>query len=423
MRDSDCFVEIDADRLWADIETNAEFGAIALDAEKPNERGRTVLTGSDADKRARTYLLERLQAAGFEVRIDAVGNIAGRWTPPQVEDDAMPIATGSHLDSVPRGGIFDGPLGVYAGVEAVRAIQESPSQPACPIEVVAFTEEEGARFGTGLLGSSVAAGKREVSSALELTDSDGETLGSALDRIGFRGDDEINPATWGSWLELHIEQGLRLVEAGAPVGVVKSIVGITNCRIVVEGVTNHAGTTAMETRTDALTAANELMLEIERLGNEAGSPTVATVGQLDISPSARNAIPGEVTFTLDMRSDNRDMIDSVIGSIREQATRVERDRGVSVTVDRYRDRPPTQLSERCVKIAQQSARECGIEAPVLHSGGLHDTAMVAACTDTAMLFAPSVDGVSHTPKEWTDPDDCVTATTVLAQALCRLPKT
>ncbi len=219
-------MEIDGERLRHDIETNATFGATAAD----EGRGRTVLTGSEADRRAREHFIERLEDAGLDVRVDAVGNIAGRWTPPQCDPGAAPVAFGSHLDSVPRGGIFDGPLGTYGALEGVRAMQEAGAAPDRPVEVVCFTEEEGARFGIGTLGSSVATGRLDATDALELTDDEGVTLGERLEGIGFDGDAEIGAAGWDAWAELHIEQGTRLTAADAGVGVVESITGITNCR-------------------------------------------------------------------------------------------------------------------------------------------------------------------------------------------------
>lgn len=176
-------MNIDATRLQQDITENAQFGRI--DAKEG--RGRTVLTGSDADKKARERLVAELESIDVDVRVDAVGNIAGRWTPPSCDPDAAPVAVGSHLDSVPNGGIFDGPLGTYAAVEAVRSIQESAETPTRPIEVVCFTGEEGARFGIGTLGSSVAAGHRRAGEALALEDPEGVTLRESLERIGFAG--------------------------------------------------------------------------------------------------------------------------------------------------------------------------------------------------------------------------------------------
>jgi N-carbamoyl-L-amino-acid hydrolase len=195
-------MEIDADRLRADIEANAEHGEI----EVAEGRGRTVLTGTDANRAARETLVERMEDAGLDVTVDAVGNIAGTWSPESADPDAAPVAAGSHVDSVPEGGIFDGPLGVYAALEAVRAMQDAGVELARPLVVVSFTEEEGQRFADGLLGSSVAVGERTVEEALAIEDDEGVNLEAALERIGFRGEGRLDASEWEAWYELHVEQ-------------------------------------------------------------------------------------------------------------------------------------------------------------------------------------------------------------------------
>ena len=320
-------MDIRADRLRADIEANAAFGAVHPE----KGRGRTVLTGTTADREAREHLVERLEAADLDVRVDAVGNVAGRWTPASADPDAPPVAAGSHLDSVPAGGIFDGPLGVYAALEAVRAIRESEQRPVRPVEVVSFTEEEGQRFGGGLVGSAVAAGKLPTEDALALEDG-GSSLGAALDDIGFRGEDRLDASEWDAWLELHVEQAERLEREGVSTGVVTSIVGLSRCRVGIRGETNHAGTTPMDTRTDALAAASEFVTDVERAANEAvatgAETTVATVGKLDVRPNAPNVVPGAIDLTIDVRSVDPDAIDRVVDRARASLARlVRRTRG------------------------------------------------------------------------------------------------
>ena len=183
---------VDPDRLREDVETTGAFGATVR--EPPDRWARTVRCGTDPNRRAREYLAGRLQAAGCEVRVDAVGNVAGRWTPASAAPEAAPVAAGSHLDSVPEGGIFDGPLGVYAALETVRAMQDAGAEPTRPVEVVSFTEEEGARFADGLFGSSVAAGGRSVEDTLGLRDEDGTTFEAALEAVGFRGEGPLDAA-------------------------------------------------------------------------------------------------------------------------------------------------------------------------------------------------------------------------------------
>lgn len=412
-------MDVSRERLREDIEANAAFGAV--DAEEG--RGRTLLTGCDADRAARERFVDRLQEAGLDVRVDAVGNVAGRWTPPGCDPDAAPVAVGSHLDSVPRGGIFDGPLGTYAALEAVRAMQAADVAPGRPIEVVSFTEEEGARFGIGTLGSSVAAGHRDVADALDLVDDEGITLRERLDSIGFRGDDTIDPRMWNAWVELHIEQGTRLTDADADVGVVEAITGITNCEVAVAGEADHAGSTPMYERTDALAAAAEFVLDVERTAEEVAAnreSAVATVGQGTIEPNARNIVPGEVRFQLDLRDTDAGTMDRLVDRCRTSLARLERIRGVETDLERYRTTRPTPMDDRCLSAASDAADARGADAIRLHSAAVHDTANLAEATDVGLLFAPSVDGASHSPREWTDWDDCATAAGVLAGTVRRL---
>jgi len=413
-------VEVDRERLRADLEANGHIGGI----ETEEGWGRTVLTGTDTDREARDRFVERLEEAGLEVRVDPVGNIAGRWVPESADPDAEPVAAGSHLDSVPQGGIFDGPLGAYAALEAIRAIQESAVEPERPLEVVSWTEEEGVRFGTGLLGSSVAAGVRPVDEALALTDGDGRTLGEELERIGYRGEATVDPASWTAWFEIHVEQGTILESTGVPVGVVTAIAGIANCAVTFEGEANHAGGTPMDERRDALAAASEFVLDVERAAREGvregHEAAVGTVGNLAVSPNANNVVPGRVELTTDQRDVDGEVLRRMIDRARASAERVGDERPVSVDFDHYRLTEPSGMSDRCVDAAAAAADRAGLGHREMHSAGLHDTANVANVTDTALLFAPSKDGVSHNPREWTEWADCANATRVLAGAMADL---
>jgi N-carbamoyl-L-amino-acid hydrolase len=413
-------IDVDRERLRADLEANGHIGEVDSEA----GWGRTVLTGTDADREARDRFVERLEDAGLEVRVDPVGNVAGRWVPEAADADAAPVAAGSHLDSVPEGGIFDGPLGAYAALEAVRAIQESPVEPERPLEVVSWTEEEGVRFGTGLLGSSVASGVRTREEALGLTDDEGNTLEDELERIGYRGEATVDPASWTAWLELHVEQGTVLERAGVPVGVVTAIAGIANCDVTFEGEANHAGATPMDERRDALAAASEFVLDVERAAREqveAGhEAAVGTVGRLGVSPGANNVVPGRVELTTDQRDVDGEVLRRMIDRAAASADRIERERPVTADFDHYRLTEPSRMADRCVEAATAAADHAGLACSRMHSAGLHDTANVADRTDTVLLFAPSEDGISHNPREWTDWADCANATRVLAGAMANL---
>jgi N-carbamoyl-L-amino-acid hydrolase len=408
-------MDVETGRLRADIESNAEFGAL----EDVDGRGRTVLTGSEADRRARDYFVDRLEAAGFDVRVDPVGNVAGRWVAPSADPDAAPVAMGSHLDSVPQGGIFDGPLGVYGALEAARAIQESAHEPTRPIDVVAFTEEEGGRFDVGLLGSSVASGDLDLDQALSLTDETGTSLADYLEGIGYRGTDDLRMDEWDAWFEIHIEQGLQLESAGVSAGVVTAINGITNCDVRIDGHADH-GSTPMAHRTDAMAAASEFALDVEDaaadLAERETDTAVGTVGKLSVQPNARNVVPGTVEITTDFRSVEHDVMDAIVDAAEASLDRLEDERGVETAIDRYRDQAPTPMSERCRSALLAGADRAGIDAMDIHSGGGHDTIKIADHADVGLLFAPSRDGISHNPDEWTDWADCGTVTRVLAEA-------
>jgi N-carbamoyl-L-amino-acid hydrolase len=407
---------VDESRLREDLERNGEFGAV------PGEgHGRTVLTGTESNREAREYLVSRLEDAGLAVEVDAVGNIVGRWDPSGAT--GTPVASGSHLDSVPEGGIFDGPLGVYAALESVRAMQDAGIEPGRPVEVVSFTEEEGTRFSSGLLGSSVAAGEWSPEDALAMADEEGTTLGAALEAIGFRGEGRLDASEWDAWLELHVEQHTELESRGVPAGVVTAVTGITHCSVAVEGEANHAGSTPMGDRRDALCAAAEFVTDLERAANErteVDPAAVGTVGELSVSPGARNVVPGGVETSLDIRSIERESMEHLVDAARESLDRIASDRGIRTDIEREFDVDPTPMTARCQTALREGAEAAGLETIELHSGAGHDSMTVAAVTDAGMLFAPSRDGVSHSPREWTDWGDCAAATRVLAAGLTRL---
>lgn len=413
-------MDINSNRLREDIETNAEFGEI--DSEEG--WGRTTLTGTDADKKARDHLVTRLRDAGLSIRIDPIGNIVGRWTPESADSDANPIAVGSHLDSVPEGGIFDGPLGTYGALESVRAIQESTRKISRPIEVVSFTEEEGVRFKNGLLGSSVVCGIQDLETARGFTDDEGITVGEELDRIGYAGSDRIDASDWHAWAELHIEQDTKLEDSNSDVGIIEAIAGLTNCRVEFIGEPNHAGATPMNARRDSLAAASECVLSLEEITLavvETRSDTaVGTIGEIHVTPNAKNVIAGKTDLIIDVRDVDKVAIDYIIAAVQKALQEIEETRNVSVTFDQYRYTHPQAMNDACIETAVSAAIDQDIDYMRMHSPALHDTANVATVTDTVMLFAPSKNGISHNPREWTDWEDCSTAVEALSETVWRL---
>ena len=409
-------LEISGEALRNDIERTAEFGAIDC----TEGRGRTALPGTMSNGQARTYLTERMAVAGLEVSIDAVGNISGRWSPDTVDDDTQPVAAGSHLDSVPEGGIFDGPLGVYAALESVRAIKDSDLTVNRPIEVVCFTGEEGTRFSDGALGSSVAAGKLPVDKALSYSDGD-QTLEQALDHIGFKGHGRLEASNWHAWFEVHVEQGKRLERADVPLGIVSSITGTTRCHVTFNGESNHSGTTPMTDRHDALTAGSEFILALESAAKDIATTdsesAVATVGSLSVAPGATNVVPGTVELSVDIRDVDAAVIQRLIDTVEQTCDRIETERAVDTEIERGYDIPPTTMIDRLSEQLRRATLKNGIEPFTLHSGAGHDTMQIAEVTDVSMLFARSRGGHSHNPLERTDWEDCTLATRVLATAI------
>ncbi len=413
-------MSVSQSRLKNDILSNASFGEL----DTATGHGRTVLTGSPADKNARDYFTDQVSALDMDVRVDPVGNIVGRWTPATADKSAAPIAVGSHLDSVPRGGIFDGPLGVYAALEAVRSLQQDEIPLERPVEIVSFTEEEGGRFGIGLLGSSVVNGEREPNEALALTDSDDVSLQEHLDAIGYAGTDEIRASDWDSFLEVHVEQARVLETKGIPIGIVTAITGITNCRITITGEADHAGSTSMDSRCDALVAAADVVRSVNEITTDIVETTsefaVGTVGEFEVEPNVRNVIPGRVRLSTDFRDTDLAVMDSFVDRIGQELVRIEQSHGVETELDRYRTLDPRPLADRCIAAFESASNTLSIPSCKLPSGAAHDTANIATETDAGLIFVPSENGISHSPEEWTDWEDCTRAAEVLMEAMATL---
>ena len=253
---------------------------------------------------------------------------------------------------------------------------------------------------------------------------EGETLREALDAIGFHGEGRLDASDWHAWLELHVEQGERLEELGVPAGVVTSITGTTRLRGTIAGEPEHTGTTAMADRTDALAAASEFVLALEAAARDAAADTdgtaVGTVGELSVDPGAVNVVPGHVEFSADIRDVDQGVIDRLVDSAESKLATLEADRGVDTTLERPYDVPPVDMAAGCRDALHDAGDALDVETVALHSGAGHDTMQVARVTDAGMLFAPSRDGYSHTPLEWTDWEDCATATAVVTTALYSL---
>ena len=371
--------------------------------------------GLSADEqRARDLVGEWLSKRGAEVRRDAAANLFARFGG---EGDV--ILVGSHLDSVPEGGRFDGALGVLCAVEAVESLVDAHVRLRRPVEVVAWADEEGARFGVGLFGSAAMFG-RLASSIGDRRDRDGVSIAEALRALGERGDPaaaQRDPAELAAYLELHIEQGPRLERAGVPLGVVSDIVGIYHARVTIRGRADHAGATVMTARADALAAASEIVLAVERIAR-ARPDSVGTVGEVAVRPGAKNVVPGECVFSLDLRAarDHDGLVREVLASV----TSIAGSRGVEASVDELARVPVTSLDRKIRDVLKRATRSVGVDAPELVSGAGHDAQNPALSgVPTGMIFVRSTGG-SHTPREFASVDDATLGAQALANAIREL---
>jgi allantoate deiminase len=398
---------IDGERLWRRISALGEIG-------RQEGGGVTRLSFTEEERAAKDRVASYMQEATLSVYEDALGNLFGRRE--GKNPDAPTVLVGSHVDSVYNGGSFDGPLGVLAGVEIMQTMQERGIETEHPVEVVAFTDEEGARFSFGMLGSRALAGKLTPGDLENYEDRDGVSIAEAMraygldpERIGeaARSRDSVR-----AYVELHIEQGTVLENEDLPAGVVTGIAGPVWLRFILEGETGHAGATPMNLRRDALAAAAEIMGVIEAEAAETGT-TVGTVGQLDLEPGGINIIPGEVRFSLDLRDIDEGVRDEVEGRIMQRAGEICRGRGVGLEVETLQRLAPAPCSELVRGAARRACERLGIRVRALPSGAGHDGMQLTDLCPMGMIFVRSRNGVSHSPDEWSSREDCAAGGDVL----------
>jgi allantoate deiminase len=374
----------------------------------------TRLGLSADEQQARDLVAGWLVARGAQVRRDPAANLFARF-----EGEGEAILVGSHLDSVPEGGRFDGALGVLCAVEAVESLLDAKVKLRRPVEVVAWADEEGARFGVGLFGSTAAFG-RLARGVGDRKDRNGISIADALRALGERGDPAAarrDPKSLAAYLELHIEQGPRLETAGVPLGIVSDIVGIYHARVAIRGRADHAGATVMTARADALAAAAEVVLAVEQIASERPD-AVGTVGEIAVRPGAKNVVPGECVFSLDLRA-ARDH-DGLVQEVLAVLMRVGSARGVEVTVDDLARVPVTPLDLGIRDVLKRAAKSVGVDAPQLVSGAGHDAQMPALSgVPTGMIFVRSTGG-SHTPLEFASIEDAALGAEALATAIKEL---
>jgi allantoate deiminase len=366
---------------------------------------------------ARNALMQEMRDAGLDVREDAVGNVFGR-----IEgESSRVILTGSHIDTVVLGGRYDGALGVLSALAALRALT-TRGKPKKSVEMVALCEEEDSRFHANFWGSRGILGLIDQAELEALVDQDGVSIGTAMRDAGFPPERyrEAIRKDLDAFVELHIEQGRILYDEHLPLGVVDTITGLYRFRVTVEGRTDHAGTTPMDLRRDALQAALQISSEMTRIVSEAGRPAVVTNGWWDVQPGAWNIVPGLVHFSVDLRHPDEATKQRLAAEIKRRGEDIAGARGVSIAYEVVGDILPKDMDSALKGQLQAAADQLGVKWIPMVSGAGHDSQVMATGVPTAMLFVPSVDGRSHSAAEFTSPDDAARGATVLAAALQRL---
>lgn len=404
---------INADRLWDRLMQLSKIG--------PQEAGGvTRLSFSPEERAAKNLVAGFMKEAGLAVREDEVGNLIGRKEGKNPE--APVVLVGSHLDSVPNGGNFDGPLGVLSGVEILQAMHEQGIETEHPVEVIAFTDEEGTRFGYGMIGSRGIAGLLRRSE-LEMRDEAGISIAEAMEKSGLDPahieEAAREPGSVKAYVELHIEQGKVLESRGLSVGVVSGVAGPLWLKFVLEGEAGHAGATPMSMRRDPLAAAAQVMLAIER---EAAREeiSVGTVGKLQVFPGGVNIIPGRVEFTLDLRDVDVAVRDKVEQAIMQEAEAICERRGVRLQVELLQRIDPAVCSTEIQSAIREACAAEGLETITLPSGAGHDCMQLTGLCPVGMIFARSKDGISHNPAEYTSKEDCANGAKVLYRTVLSL---
>ena len=373
---------------------------------------------SPEDIAGRDYTIKLMQEAGLETRIDAAGNIIGRRAG---SDDNLPaIALGSHTDTVPKGGKYDGTLGVMGAIEVIRTLEEQGHRNRHPLEVIDFANEEGTRFHRWLVGSRSMSGLLEQED-LDALDDDGLSLGPCIADIGGDlsriGEAVRSPGELAAYFELHIEQGPYLHQSGNPIGVVTGITGRAVFEVEIEGKANHAGTTPMSTRRDALVSASKLVLNIQKMAAEQEICRVSTVGSIKAIPNAVNVIPGHASIGLEFRDTDMEALAAAEQELRRITDQAAVDDTVDIEVIRHRFTSAVPITADMQALVAEAAENCGMTWEPLASGAGHDAQAVANIAPVAMIFVPSIDGISHAIEEYSTPQDCANGAQVLLELL------
>jgi len=404
-------LQIDSARLWDTIHETAKFGATP-------KGGVRRLTLGPEDKQVRDWFRKACEAAGLEVQVDALGSMFGLRKGRDMSKP--PIGVGSHLDTQPTGGKFDGVLGTLAALELVRTLNDAGIETEVPICVCNWTNEEGSRFAPATMASAAYAGDYTTDNILARTDAAGMSVGEALDNIGYRGNEAVGARKFGAFVELHIEQGPLLEAESKTIGVVDRGQGIIWYDGKITGFESHAGTTPMPMRRDALATLAEIVLAVERIAKAHGPNAVGTIGEAVIAAPSRNVIPGEIAFTVDIRSPDSKILDAIDRDLRSAIAEIALRRKAEITLDAIWRKEPTVFDTRLVDAVEGSARMLGYSHRRITSGAGHDACNMANVVPAAMVFVPCKDGISHNELEDATQADCAAGANVLMHTVLAL---
>jgi beta-ureidopropionase / N-carbamoyl-L-amino-acid hydrolase len=399
---------IDGKRLWDTLMRFAQIGATP-------KGGVRRLALSSVDKAGRDLFQKECEALGLKVRVDSIGNMFARRE--GRDPNRPPVLFGSHLDSQPSGGKFDGALGVLAGLEVMQSLNDLGIVTDAPVELVNWTDEEGARFGHSLAGSGVWAGVYPEDHVLGLTDTDGVTVKEAIEAIGFRGPEPARPFPADAYFELHIEQGPILEREAKQIGIVTGAQAQVWYDAVTIGRDSHAGTTPPSARKDALVCAARIIDLVDRMMRERGDDGRGTVGQLLVNPNSRNVIPGEVRFSVEFRHPSEAEVDVLDKTFQPAARKIADDMGVILELTTLFRIPAQPFDPACIDLVRQGAARAGYSTRDIVSGAGHDAVYVARHVPTAMIFTPCKDGLSHNEAESIEPEEAAAGAQVLLDAI------
>jgi beta-ureidopropionase / N-carbamoyl-L-amino-acid hydrolase len=410
MRAEKSNLQIDGKRLWDDLMATAQIGATA-------KGGICRLTLTDLDAQVRDWFKAQCEAVGCTVTIDELGNMFARRPGKTANAALPPIAMGSHLDTQPTGGKFDGTLGVLAALEALRTLRRAGYETNAPIEVVNWTNEEGARFAPPMLASGVFAGVFTPEYAYARTDRDGKTFGDELRRIGYRGSEQAGAHKLSGLFELHIEQGPILEAEDRMIGIVQGVQGMRWYEVTVTGQEAHTGATPMRMRKNALLGAARLIERIDAIAHEHAPDAVGTVGRIENRPNSPNVIPGEVFFTVDVRHPDDAVLDAMETKLRAAYLDCLRPLDLTFTATRIWNAPAVKFAPALIECVRVGAQKAGLSTRDMISGAGHDAAYIARVAPTTMIFVPCQGGISHNEAEYTTPDQCAAGAQVLLNAV------